>query len=211
MIVQPLSHLTAQLEAGLAGLGLARPCLAARLLDYLALLVQWNKAFNLTAIRDPEEMLVKHVLDSLSIAPFVTARVADIGTGAGLPGIPLALNNPALRVSLVETVGKKARFLREAVRHLGLDQVTVHACRAEEMPGSGQYDQLTARALDTPSGILSMGGHLLRPGGQLLAMMGRAPEEESLALPPGYRHIATHPLVVPGLEAERHLVIVEKS
>lgn len=195
----------------MAELGLARPGLAARLLDYLALLVQWNKAFNLTAIRDPGEMLAKHLLDSLSIAGFVTGRVADIGTGAGLPGIPLALNDPGLRVSLVETVGKKARFLREAVRQLDLDEVTVHACRAEDLPGSGQYDQLIARALDTLGGILSMGGHLLRPGGQLLAMKGRVPEEEILALPPGYRHIATHSLVVPGLEAERHLVIVEKS
>lgn len=211
LIVHLLSPLTPQLERGLAELGLAKSGLAARLLEYLALLVQWNKAFNLTAIRDPEEMLVKHLLDSLSIAPFVSGRVADIGTGAGLPGIPLALNDPELRVSLVETVGKKARFLREAVRQLELINVSVHACRAEDVPESGQHDQLIARALDTLDGILSVGGHLLRPGGQLLAMKGRAPEEEILALPSGYRHIATHTLVVPGLGAERHLVIVEKS
>ncbi len=199
-----------ELEAGLSELGIATPGLAPRLLDYLALLVQWNRAYNLTAIRDPQEMLVKHLLDSLSIAAFVQGRVADIGTGAGLPGIPLALNDPGLRVSLVETAGKKARFLREAVRQLGLSQVTVHDCRAEDVPESGQHDQLIARALATLEGILTLGGHLLRPGGRLLAMKGRVPDDEIAALPQGYRHIATHPLVVPGLSAERHLVVVEK-
>lgn len=208
--MNPLSSLTPELNAGLAELGIATPGLTPRLLDYLVLLVQWNRAYNLTAIRDPQEMLVKHLLDSLSIAPFVQGRVADIGTGAGLPGIPLALNDPQLRVSLVETAGKKARFLREAVRQLGLSQVTVHDCRAEDVPESGQHDQLIARALATLEGILTLGGHLLRPGGRLLAMKGRVPDEEIAALPQGYRHIATHPLVVPGLAAERHLVVVEK-
>lgn len=192
-------------------MGLETPGLGERLIDYLALLTQWNRAYNLTAIRNPADMVALHLLDSLSIAPFVQGRAADIGSGAGLPGIPLALNNPTLRLSLVETVGKKARFLREAVRQLGLDQVTVHACRAEDVPESGQHDQLIARALATLDGILALGGHLLRPGGRLLAMKGRVPDEEIAALPAGYRHVATHSLVVPGLDAERHLVIVEKS
>lgn len=208
--VNPLSRLAPLLESGLDDLGLDGPGLSGRLLDYLALLVQWNRAYNLTAIRDPQEMVIKHLLDSLAIAPYVQGRVADIGTGPGLPGIPLALNNPELRVSLVETAGKKARFLREAVRHLRLQDVTVHDCRAEDVPESGQHDQLIARALATLDGILALGGHLLRPGGQLLAMKGRLPEDELAALPPGYRHLATHPLAVPGLDAERHLVIVEK-
>lgn len=210
MRVNPLSRLAPLLDSGLSDLGLHAPGLSARLLDYLALLVQWNRAYNLTAIRDPQEMVVKHLLDSLSIAPYVQGRVADIGTGPGLPGIPLALNDAGLRVSLVETAGKKARFLREAVRQLGLHQVTVHDCRAEDVPETGQHDQLIARALATLDGILTLGGHLLRPGGRLLAMKGRAPDEEIAALPPGYRHLATHPLTVPGLDAQRHLVIVEK-
>ncbi len=209
--VNELLHLEAELDAGLQQLGLARPGLARALLGYQALMLQWNRAYNLTAIREPREMLSKHLLDSLAIAPFVSGRVADIGTGAGLPGIPLAIHNPSLRVSLVETVGKKARFLREAVRHLGLVQVSVHACRAEDVPESGQHDQLIARALGTLDGILSAGGHLLRPGGRLLAMKGRIPDDEIAALPQGYRWIATHPLVVPGLHAERHLVVVEKT
>ena len=209
--MNPLSHLAPTLDAGLAELGLTTPGLCARLLDYLALLAQWNRAYNLTAIRDPGEMVVKHLLDSLAIAPYVQGRVADIGTGPGLPGIPLALNDASLRVSLVETAGKKARFLREAVRQLGLQQATVHDCRAEDVPESGQHDQLLARALAPLAGILAFGGHLLKPGGRLLAMKGRVPDEELAALPPGYRHVATHPLRVPGLEAERHLIVVEKS
>ena len=205
-----LQSLAPRLSEGLVALGLPPQPLTERLLDYLALLVQWNRAYNLTAIRDPAEMVVKHLLDSLSIHQYVSGSVADIGTGPGLPGIPLALANPDLRVSLVETAGKKARFLREAVRHLGLARVTVHDCRAEDVPESGQHDILIARALGSLAGILAFGGHLLKPGGRLLAMKGRDPIEEIAALPSGVRHLATHPLAVPGLDAERHLVVVEK-
>ena len=206
-----LAHLAPRLSDGLVALGLPAQPLAERLLDYLALLLQWNRAYNLTAIRDPEEMLTKHLLDSLSIHAYVQGSIADIGTGAGLPGIPLALANPSLTVSLVETAGKKARFLREAVRHLGLAQVTVHDSRAEDVPESGRHDQLIARALAPLAGILAFGGHLLKPGGRLLAMKGRDPVDELADLPAGYRHVATHVLHVPGLDAERHLVVVEKS
>jgi 16S rRNA (guanine527-N7)-methyltransferase len=209
------SSIAATLDAGLAELGLATPGLRDRLLDYLALLLQWNRAYNLTAIRDPQEMVVKHLLDSLSAKALVAqyvgdGSIADIGTGAGFPGIPLALANPRLSVSLVETAGKKARFLREAVRALGLEKVRVHACRAEDVPESGQHDGLTARALAPLDGILSLGGHLLKTGGKLLAMKGRVPDDEIAVLPEGWRHLATHPLTVPGLNAERCLVVVEK-
>ena len=206
-----LSEPTSTLRAGLVVLGLPDLTLAERLLAYLHLLQQWNRAYNLTAIRDPHEMVVKHLLDSLAIHPHARGSLADIGTGPGLPGIPLALALPELRVSLIETAGKKARFLREATRHLDLsDRVRVHDARAEDVPESGQHDCLAARAFGTLGTILAMGGHLLRPGGRLLAMKGRVPDEEIAVLPPEYRHVATHPLAVPGLEAERHLVIVEK-
>ena len=206
-----LSEPTSTLRAGLVVLGLPDLTLAERLLAYLHLLQQWNRAYNLTAIRDPHEMVVKHLLDSLAIHPHARGSLADIGTGPGLPGIPLALALPELRVSLIETAGKKARFLREATRHLDLsDRVRVHDARAEDVPESGQHDCLAARAFGTLGTILAMGGHLLRPGGRLLAMKGRVPDEEIAVLPPEYRHVATHPLAVPGLEAERHLVVVEK-
>ena len=199
------------LRDGLQALGLADEELAAALESYLALMTQWNRAYNLTAIRDPAEMVVKHLLDSLAIHPWARGSLADIGTGPGLPGIPLALAQRDLQVSLIETAGKKARFLREAVRHLGLgDRVRAHDARAQDVPESGHHDCLAARAFGTLGEILAAGGHLLKPGGRLLAMKGRVPAEEITALPVGYVHVATHPLTVPGLDAERHLVVVEK-
>ena len=209
--MHPLTAHEPALRHGLHQLGLDDPDLPARLLDYLALLLQWNRAYNLTAIREPAEMIPKHLLDSLAIHPHVQGSLADIGTGPGLPGIPLALAQPRLRASLVETAGKKARFLREAVRQLELGaRVRVHDSRAQDVPESGTHDCLAARAFGTLEQILAAGGHLLRPGGRLLAMKGRVPAEEIAALPDGYRHLATHPLAVPGLDAERHLVVVEK-
>lgn len=208
-----LPELGPALDAGLEHLGLDPAPLHAPLLAYLALLAQWNQAYNLTAIRDPREMLVKHLLDSLAVHRwFDDQSLADVGTGPGLPGIPLALAKPALRVSLIETAGKKARFLREAVRTLGLtDRVRVHAARAEQVPESGAHDCLTARAFGTLGQILDVGGHLMRPGGRLLALKGRPPADEIAALPAGYRWLSTETLAVPGLDAERHLVIVEKT
>jgi 16S rRNA (guanine527-N7)-methyltransferase len=209
--VTSLQSLAPRLRDGLAELGLVAEPLGDRLLAYLALLLQWNRAYNLTAIREPEDMLSKHLLDSLVIHPHVHGSVVDIGTGPGLPGIPLALALPELRVSLVETAGKKARFLREAVRHLDLSaRVRVHDARAQDVDELAQHDCLAARAFGTLEQILAAGGHLLKPGGRLLAMKGRDPSEEIAALPHGYRHLATHPLAVPGLDAERHLVVVEK-
>ena len=191
--------------------GLDEAALAERLLDYLALMLQWNRAYNLTAIREPADMVSKHLLDSLAIHPYVHGSLADVGTGPGLPGIPLALAKPELQVSLIETAGKKARFLREAVRHLDLGaRVRVHDARAQDVAESGRHDCLAARAFGTLDEILAAGGHLLKPGGRLLAMKGRVPVDELAALPSGYRHLATHPLTVPGLDAERHLVVVEK-
>lgn len=199
-----------RLRAGLQALGLD-PALDTPLLTYLALLLQWNQAYNLTAIRDPDEMLVKHLFDSLAIHPHVPAgALIDIGSGAGLPAIPLALALPKLQVTLVETAGKKARFLREAVRMLGLtDRVRVLSARAEAVEEHGRHDCLSARAFGTLEQILDVGGHLLRPGGRLLAMKGRQPLTELADLPTGWRHVATHLLRVPELDAERCLCIVE--
>ncbi len=201
-----------RLDDGLAALGLDR-ALAAPLLDYLALLLRWNRTYNLTAIRDPEEMVTRHLLDSLAMHPYVQpGALADLGTGPGLPGIPLAIVRPDLRVTLVESNGKKARFLREAVRQLKLgDRARVAESRAEAVDEPGAYAQITARALDTLAGILEVGGHLLAPQGRLLAMKGVHPAAEIASLPPGWTALAVHPLTVPGLDAERHLVEVGRA
>ncbi|HYM86242.1 MAG TPA: 16S rRNA (guanine(527)-N(7))-methyltransferase RsmG, partial [Pseudoxanthomonas sp.] len=178
--------------------------------------------YNLTAIRDPREMVTRHLLDSLAMHAFVGTpgaaggTLADLGTGPGLPGIPLAIAKPGLRVTLVESNGKKARFLREAVRTLGLSNARVAEARAEAVDvhvhnSGAAYDAITARALDTLAGIIKVGGHLLKPGGRLLAMKGIRPEEEIAALPAGWTVSVTHVLSVPGLIGERHLVIVNRD
>ena len=193
-------------------MGIEDPALSSRLLDYLALLDRWNHAYNLTAIRDPREMLVKHLLDSLSMHRHVgDERMADLGAGGGLPGIPLAIVRPGLQVTLVESAGKKARFMREAKRQLGLDNVEVIEGRAEAVDRPGGFDCLVARALGTLGMILDIGGHLLTPQGRLLAMKGVVPHDEIQALPAGWRVRAIEPLQVPGLGAERHMVIVERD
>ena len=209
--MNPLQSLSPELESGLAALGLP-VTLAPRLLDYLALLDRWNRAYNLTAIRDPREMLGKHLLDSLAMHPFVgDASLADLGTGPGLPGIPLAIARPGLNVALIESNGKKARFLREAVRVLGLDNARVLESRAEAVAEPGAFQLITARALDRLAGIIAVGGHLLSDTGRLLAMKGLRPDEEMAELPAGWRVCAVHSLRVPGLLAERHLIEITRS
>ncbi|UHQ20378.1 16S rRNA (guanine(527)-N(7))-methyltransferase RsmG [Lysobacter sp. KIS68-7] len=209
----PVDALRPELEAGMRALGLDA-ALATPLLEYLALLARWNATYNLTAIRDPREMVGKHLLDSLAMHSYVDAiaaaggSLADLGTGPGLPGIPLAIVKPGLQVTLVESNGKKVRFLREAVRKLGLKNVQVVESRIEAFDAPGRFDAITARALATLPLILELGGHLLRPGGVLLAMKGVLPADEIAALPSGWQVRATHAMVVPGLDAERHLVVV---
>ena len=201
-----------ELHRSLAAMHLDADALAPPLLAYLALLDRWNRTYNLTAIRDPGEMVTRHLLDSLAMHAFVEdGALADLGTGPGLPGIPLAISKPRLQVTLVESNGKKARFLREAVRTLGLANARVAESRAEALQEPDAYDAITARALDTLAGIIKVGGHLLKPGGKLLAMKGIRPEEEIAALPAGWTVSAVHPLVVPGLVGERHLVIVNRE
>ena len=201
-----------ELESGLRQLGLDA-ALAESLLAYLALLARWNQTYNLTAIRDTREMLVKHLLDSLAMHAHLDGigTLADLGTGPGLPGIPLAIARPGLQVTLVESNGKKARFLREAVRQLKLGNASVVESRIEAFDASGRFDAITARALATLPLILQLGGHLLKADGRLLAMKGVLPADEIAALPAGWRLAAVHPLRVPGLEAERHLVEIVRA
>jgi 16S rRNA (guanine527-N7)-methyltransferase len=207
----PIAALAPRLREGLVRLGL-EATLDAPLLSYLALLQKWNAAYNLTAIREPEQMLGLHLLDSLSILPQVEGeRLVDIGSGAGLPGIPLAIARPQLAVSLVEPVGKKARFLREVVRQLKLGNVRVFDCRAEQVDEPAAYDCLSARALGSLAQLIAFGGHLLRPGGRLLAMKGQWPAEELAALPAGWVLDGSQRLAVPEVEGERHLLVLKRE
>lgn len=199
-LVDGLAALTIDLPAG----GIER------LLAYLALLARWNAAYNLSAIREPGEMVTRHLLDSLAVQPHVTgATLADLGAGAGLPGIPLAIADPARAVTLVDSNGKKARFLRAAVRELGLENVRVIEDRVENVPG--RYDCITARAFASLADMLAWGGHLLAPGGTWLALKGRHPGDELAAVPAGFVVQEVAALAVPGLDAARHVVIIRHA
>jgi len=203
--------LQARLEQGIAVLGLALPDNAVpRLLDYLELLLRWNATYNLTAVRDPSGMVTRHLLDSLAILPYVSGTtLADLGTGPGLPGIVLAIAAPGRAITLVDSNGKKVRFLREAIRSLKLEGVQAVQSRVEDVDGS--FDCITARAFATLADMLGWGGHLLAPGGRWLAMKGRRPDDELVDLPAGFALDAMHLLAVPGLEGERHLAVIRRS
>jgi 16S rRNA (guanine527-N7)-methyltransferase len=203
--------LRARLAAGLAALDIALDEDAiGRLLDYVDLLVRWNGAFNLTAVRDPAEMVTRHLLDSLAILPHVGGRtLADLGSGAGLPGIPIAIATPEREVLLVDSNGKKARFLREAVRRLALAKTRVAESRVENVEGT--FDCVTARAFASLGDMLTWGGHLLATDGRWLALKGRFPDDELAGVPQAFEVEKTIELRVPGLDAERHLVIVKRK
>lgn len=203
--------LQTRLEQGIAALGLALPEDAVqRLLDYQALLERWNAAYNLTAIRDPAEMITRHLVDSLAILPYVQGHsLADLGTGPGLPGIPLAIAAPGRDILLVDSNGKKVRFLREAIRALKLEGVRAVQSRVEDV--EGQFDCITARAFATLADMLGWGGHLLAPDGIWLAMKGKKPDDELPGIPAGFAVRGMHELNVPGLDAERHLVVLGRA
>jgi 16S rRNA (guanine527-N7)-methyltransferase len=171
-----------------------------------------NAQFNLTAIRDRLGMLRKHVLDSLSLEPYLHGgRVADVGTGAGFPGLPLAIVNPQRRFTLIEATGKKARFTERVALQLGCENVQVVHGRAESYRPFELFDTVTARALSSLADFAAYAGHLCAPGGRLLAMKGKRPDEEISALPKSFRVLAVHRLKVPGLDDERHLVELSKA
>ena len=203
-------QLRQRLCAGLAKLDIELPnSVIGQQLDYLELLIRWNASYNLTAVRDPLEMVTRHLLDSLAVLPFVRgSSLADLGTGAGIPGIPLALARPDLEVHLVDSNGKKARFLREAVRQLKLEKARVIEGRVEAV--SGRFDCITARAFASLADMLDWGGHLLAPGGRWLALKGKFPQDELDHLPSGFRLAEAHEIKVPGLDAERHLLVLER-
>jgi 16S rRNA (guanine527-N7)-methyltransferase len=177
------------------------------LLDLVDELEIANAQFNLTAIRDRPGMLRKHVLDSLSLQPFLKGtRIADVGTGAGFPGLPLAVVNPARQFSLIEATGKKARFVERTVGRLGLSNVEVVNERAERFRPLAPFDTIFARALSSLSDFIAYAGHLCAPEGRLLAMKGKRPDEEIWALPKSFRVVAVHRIKLPGLDDERHIV-----
>lgn len=180
-----------------------------RLLTWIELLVKWNRAYNLTSVTDPHDMVVRHLLDSLSVLPFAgEGRLLDAGTGAGLPGLPLAVFRPDLDVTLLDSGGKKIRFLNHVTRELGLANVETVQARLEEYRPETPPDTVVSRAFASLADFAVAARHLLRPGARLLAMKGRAPRSELEALPGWLEVDAVEELAVPGLQEQRHLVMM---
>lgn len=205
------------LQAGLVALGLDLSAdMQARLLGYVALLKKWNRTYNLTAIRDDREMITQHLLDSLSLLPalqesaLVGRRWADVGSGAGLPGIPLAIARPDLDMTLIEAVEKKSAFQRQAKIELGLANVTVIGGRVENV-AAGQFAAVVSRAFAELADFVHLAGHLLLPQGRLYAMKGVASDDELSRLPGGWVVLDRVKLSVPGLDAQRHLIVLERA
>jgi 16S rRNA (guanine527-N7)-methyltransferase len=184
----------------------------AKLVAHLDLLDDWNSRMNLTAIRDRPSQLTKHLLDSLTVLPYLEgARIADVGSGAGFPGIPLAVVEPHRHFTLIESTGKKCRFLEHVRDTLELKNVEVVQSRAESYKPEVRFDTVLARAVGPVADLVKVAGSLVVGGGRLLAMKGRYPEAELAAKLNGWKVAAVHPLTVPGLGEERHLVELVRS
>ncbi len=201
------------LDAGLAELGLDLPAVVRqKLLAYAALIAKWNKVYNLTAIRDAAGIVTQHLLDSLTVLSHVDAtRIADIGAGAGLPGIVLAIARPALEVHTVDTVQKKAAFMRQAGIELGLPNLTAHHERVEAWKPAEAFPMIISRAFSEMADFVRLTDHILAPGGRWLAMKGVYPHGEITQLPAGIRMVEAIPLRLPGApDTHRHLIVLER-
>ena len=205
--------LAAQLAEGVAQLNLTLPPQTQqRLLDYLALLQKWNRIYNLTAVREASKMVSHHLLDCLAIVPHVKANtVLDVGSGAGLPGIPLALAAPRIHVTLLESSHKKTAFLQQAKSELKLDNVAVTCERVEAWHPGREFEMVISRAFSDLAEFITLAGRHVVPGGCLAAMKGIYPHEEITRLPQGWRLHQAIPLAVPGLRAHRHLLLLERE
>lgn len=212
------SKLAETLVVGAEALGLAlSQQQQQKLLAYLSLMAKWNRTYNLTALREPAQMMSHHLLDSLAaVQAFAgAANVLDVGAGGGLPGIVLAIwaaeAYPSMRVSMIDTVHKKTAFLTQAKAELQLSNVSVYTARVEALQVDQPFDVITSRAFAELNDFINWSQHLLVPGGRYIAMKGLLPQDEIARLPAGWQVIKTEALRVPGLDAERHLVFIEKA
>lgn len=200
----------AQLSSGLQAMGIDLSAeIQAKLLAYALFLEKWNRSFSLTALRDPKLAVSHHLLDSLAILPYVTAPdLLDVGSGGGQPGIPLAIARPDLAVTLLDSNSKKTAFLQQAVIELGLKNVKVATARVEDFNPAIPFAAITSRAFAELVDFVGLTHHLRAPDGVWLAMKGQRPDAEIAKLPAGVTVTAVHRLEVPGVDGERHLVVI---
>lgn len=183
-----------------------------QLVDYVGLLHKWNKAYNLTSVREPEQMLVRHILDSIVVEPHLQGeRFIDVGTGPGLPGIPLAIVRPQAHFTLLDSLGKRVRFLRQVQHELGLNNVTPVQSRVEAFPAEPPFDGVISRAFASLNDMVSWCHHLPAADGCFYALKGVRPDDEIAALPAGFILDSVTELKVPELEGERHLVVIKRQ
>lgn len=207
-------NLQASIEEGLGTMGTVLPAgAAARMAAHLELVAKWNRIHNLTAVRETDQMVVLHVLDSLSLLPHLGAAktLIDVGTGAGFPGIPVALARPDIEVTLLDSSRKKCAFLEQAKSELGLANVTVACERVESWRPEERYEAVVSRAFADLSDFVTQARHLVAPGGRLLAMKGVYPFEEIARVPASHKVAEVVELKVPSLDAKRHLVLLEAA
>jgi 16S rRNA (guanine527-N7)-methyltransferase len=202
-----------QLEEGIRALGLERSRETQRsLLQHLDLLEKWNRVHNLTSVRDAAKAVSVHILDSLAAAPYLSGNsFLDVGSGAGYPGIPIALVKPEIQMQLLDSNHKKCAFLRQVIAELGLRNARVVCERVESWRPAERFDCIVSRALAEIAEVIGLVQHLLAPDGVIAAMKGLHPFEELERIPSGYRVRQVHALTVPGLEAKRHLVLIERA
>ena len=202
-----------QLRQGLAQMGIVlSPAAQEKLLAYAALLYKWNKTFSLTAMREEEKAVSHHLLDSLAILPFVAGSgLLDVGSGGGVAGIPLAIARPELQVALLDSNSKKTAFLRQAAIELALPNVTVHCGRVEQYHPPMGFAAITSRAFAELADFVGLSMHLLADGGCWLGMKGVWPHDEIARLPSAVRVEHVHRLAVPGVDGERHLVVMRRA
>ncbi|PSJ41266.1 16S rRNA (guanine(527)-N(7))-methyltransferase RsmG [Zobellella taiwanensis] len=183
-----------------------------QLLELVALLDKWNKAYNLTSVRDPSDMLVRHILDSLVVSPYLEGRrFIDVGTGPGLPGLPLAIVNPDKQFVLLDSLGKRIRFIRTVVHQLGLKNVEAVQSRVEDFCPEQKFDGVLSRAFASLDDMLSWCAHLPTAEGRFLALKGQYPEQELQSLPAHLECHRVYPLTVPEQEGDRHLVVIKQA
>lgn len=183
-----------------------------QLVEFVVLLNKWNKAYNLSSVRVPEQMLVKHIFDSIAVSPYLKGEcIADVGTGPGLPGIPLAIMHPQKKFTLIDSLGKRIRFVKQVIHELKLNNISAHQIRVEKLVPEHPFDAVLSRAFASLNDMLTWCHHLVDENGEFLALKGQIHQDELNQIPTQFTLVQRIPLLIPSFEGERHLLKLKKT